>query len=146
MTLVSVAEARLRMRTSDDVDPERRETLRQLLASRRSELRARLRSLRETTPADGPLVKDKEEQGLDDLVVDVDVALLEIEAASLQSIVEALRRMDEGTYGTCTDCRGGIASARLGAIPFAVRCVRCQEAEEARRALQGPREEVEPSW
>lgn len=131
------------MRTSDDVDPDGRQRLRHLLASRRSDLRERLRSLREASLADGRRVIDPEEQGLDDLVVDVEVALLEVEAAWLQSIVEALRRVDEGTYGTCTDCGGVIASARLDAVPFAIRCVRCQEAEEG-RALAAPGEAVRP--
>lgn len=132
------------MRTSDHVGPDLRDTLWRLLASQRSDLRERLRSLREALPADGPLVKDEQEQGLDNLAAGVDVALLEIEAASLQSIVEALRRVDEGTYGTCTDCGGVIASARLGVLPFAIRCVRCQETEEARHDVHltlecGPR-------
>ncbi len=123
------------MRTADHFGLEQRDTLWRLLASQRSDLRERLRSLREALPADGALVKDEYEQGLDNLAAVVDVALLEIEAASLQSIVEALRRVDEGTYGTCTDCGGVIASERLLALPFASRCVRCQEAEEARHNL-----------
>jgi DnaK suppressor protein len=132
------------MRMCDDIGPDRRETLRRLLASQRADLRERLRSLREGPPGDGLLVKDQEEQCLEDLVADVDVAVLEIEAESLRSTVEALRRLDEGTYGTCADCGAAIASARLGAVPFALRCVRCQEAEEARRGVEGPSEELRP--
>jgi len=122
------------LKRSDEVDPDRGETLRRLLASHRSDLRARLQSLREATPADGPLVKDDEEKGLDDLVIHVDVALAEIGAASLNAIEEALRRLAEGTYEICTDCGRAIGSSRLGALPFAIRCLRCQEAKESRRA------------
>lgn len=131
------------MKTSGEVSLDEQETLRRLLLSRRSDLRARLRSLREAPSAEASLVKDKEEHGLDDLVVHVDVALAEIEAASLQAIAEALRRLSEGTYGICADCGGPIGSARLAALPFAVRCLRCQETEESRRTIEGS-EEVGP--
>jgi RNA polymerase-binding transcription factor DksA len=30
-------------------------------------------------------------------------------------------------YGLCTDCRSAIPSSRLDAIPWAARCIACQE-------------------
>ena len=50
----------------------------------------------------------------------------------LERIDEALERMEEGTYGTCERCGEAIDPARLEAIPYAIRCVRCEEAEEER--------------
>jgi DnaK suppressor protein len=38
---------------------------------------------------------------------------------------EALRRMDEGTYGNCQACGQGIAYVRLEASPAAERCQKC---------------------
>lgn len=130
---------------SDEVDPDRGETLRHLLVLHRSDLRTRLQSLREATPADGPLVKvkDDEEKGLDDLIIHVDVALAEIGAASLNAIEEALRRLAEGIYGICTDCGGAIGSSRLAAVPFAIRCLRCQEAKESLRTREGSSERMQ---
>lgn len=40
--------------------------------------------------------------------------------------VEALSRMDSGTYGTCIDCTERIAPVRLDARPEALRCIECQ--------------------
>jgi DnaK suppressor protein len=50
--------------------------------------------------------------------------------ATLRAIEEALLRIDEGTYGTCEDCGEEIAVGRLNAVPFALRCVECQEIQE----------------
>jgi DnaK suppressor protein len=48
----------------------------------------------------------------------------------LRTIEEALLRIDEGTYGSCEDCEEEISPGRLTAIPFALRCVECQEKHE----------------
>ena len=40
---------------------------------------------------------------------------------------EALKRLDEGSYGECVDCGAHIAEARLHAAPEAARCIHCQE-------------------
>ncbi len=43
----------------------------------------------------------------------------------------ALKRLDEGTYGTCVDCGKPISEARLQVRPEAARCVECQAKAEA---------------
>ena len=50
--------------------------------------------------------------------------------ARLRAIEEALLRIDEGTYETCEDCGEKISVGRLNAVPFALRCVECQEMQE----------------
>ncbi len=115
-----------------------RKELRALLEAQRGTLWARLRSLRDSPPAQGTPVKDAEEQGLDDLAVDIDVALVEMDAASLEATAEALARLEGGNYGTCADCGEAIPAARLRALAFALRCLRCQEVEEARGDPPGP--------
>ena len=44
--------------------------------------------------------------------------------------VEALHRIDTGSYGTCIDCKEKIPVARLRAKPKAIRCVQCQDVDE----------------
>ena len=44
---------------------------------------------------------------------------------SLQDVELALRRIDEGTYGTCEMCGRVIPSERLEALPASSRCVGC---------------------
>lgn len=41
-------------------------------------------------------------------------------------IERALAKYDEGTAGRCDDCGKAIPTARLEALPWAVRCVQCQ--------------------
>ncbi len=40
-------------------------------------------------------------------------------------ILQALRRLDEGGYGTCAVCEQPIPFARLSVMPAAERCVGC---------------------
>jgi DnaK suppressor protein len=47
-------------------------------------------------------------------------------------IDEALRRIQEGTYGKCFKCGKPISSARLQAVPHARMCIDCKAAEEGR--------------
>ena len=50
--------------------------------------------------------------------------------ARLRAIEQALLSIDEGSYGTCEDCGEEISGGRLNAVPFALRCVECQEMQE----------------
>ncbi|MFJ2031420.1 TraR/DksA family transcriptional regulator [Streptosporangium sp. NPDC087985] len=59
-------------------------------------------------------------------------AMLEVATRHRRSVLEALRRLDEGLYGLCADCGGPVPEGRLEARPEAVRCVRCQSERERR--------------
>jgi DnaK suppressor protein len=124
------------MATSKErVDRERYLLLRGILEDRRREIHEKLRSLRESIPADTPEVRDVEEQSVDDFVQEVDLALMQMKSETLKKIEKALARLDEGTYGRCQDCDVEIAPARLRALPFAALCRDCQaEAESDVRA------------
>ncbi len=50
----------------------------------------------------------------------------------LQESVDALRRVEAGTFGTCIVCGLGIGKARLQAFPRATHCVTCKQREERR--------------
>jgi DnaK suppressor protein len=41
----------------------------------------------------------------------------------LAQVDEALRRLDDGTYGTCAVCGSAIPKSRLDAVPYAITCV-----------------------
>jgi len=106
---------------------ERQAVLRAMLEDRRNEIQSKLRSLRETLPAELSEVKDEEEQSVSDFVQDVDFALMEMKSATLAKIDEALLRLQQGTYGVCEECDEPLSEARLRAIPFAILCRECQE-------------------
>lgn len=52
---------------------------------------------------------------------------LALESARLRDARAALRRTVDGTFGRCVDCEGEINLRRLAAIPWAARCIACQE-------------------
>lgn len=54
------------------------------------------------------------------------------DTAELRDIDAALRRMEDGSYGTCTDCGIDIPLERLQVQPAADRCIDCQAAHERR--------------
>jgi DnaK suppressor protein len=45
----------------------------------------------------------------------------------LQSARAALRRIQEGSFGTCQHCDEDIHPKRLAAVPWAAFCIRCQD-------------------
>lgn len=51
---------------------------------------------------------------------------LDILNRNMAAVDTALQAVEEGSYGTCADCREPIAARRLQAIPWASRCTRCQ--------------------
>jgi RNA polymerase-binding transcription factor DksA len=49
---------------------------------------------------------------------------------SLLAIDDALRAIENKTYGICSMCKCAISRERLRAAPFAIRCVKCKEEYE----------------
>jgi DnaK suppressor protein len=52
------------------------------------------------------------------------------ERIMLLQIEEAIKRMDEGTYGRCANCGQNINILRLEAVPWTRFCIDCQELAE----------------
>jgi DnaK suppressor protein len=52
-------------------------------------------------------------------------------ASMVRELRAALNRVAEGTYGLCVDCDDPISSRRLAAVPWAARCLSCQQSLEA---------------
>jgi RNA polymerase-binding transcription factor DksA len=44
--------------------------------------------------------------------------------------MDALDRIEDGTFGKCVRCGRQIAEERLEAIPYATRCIDCQRLAE----------------
>jgi DnaK suppressor protein len=82
-------------------------------------------------------VLDAVESSEADIQEDIEFALIQMKAETLQKINEALGRLEEGAYGYCFECGEEISERRLRALPFAVRCKDCEEAREV--ALQRER-------
>jgi len=56
------------------------------------------------------------------------VCNLDREFNQLREARAALRRIQEGSFGTCQQCDEDINPKRLAAVPWATLCLRCQEA------------------
>lgn len=55
-----------------------------------------------------------------------DLALRDRAEQHLAAVEAALERIDEGTFGGCTNCGRPIAPERLEALPWAALCIDCQ--------------------
>jgi len=67
------------------------------------------------------------------------VCNLDREFNQLRNARAALRRIQEGSFGTCQECDEDIHPKRLAAMPWATLCIRCQEAVDHNlKELQAP--------
>jgi len=79
--------------------------------------------------------------GTDNFDREFALSLVSNEQEALYEIEEALKRLDQNTYGICGNCEKPILKARLEAVPFARLCVNCQstvEKDPRRPVAQGP--------
>ncbi|HTJ74999.1 MAG TPA: TraR/DksA C4-type zinc finger protein [Acidimicrobiales bacterium] len=73
-----------------------------------------------------------------------DLSILEQVEAELADVEHALRRLDDGTYGTCEVCGKVIPDERLEAIPTARLCLEHQAEAEREVRMAGERVDVGP--
>ncbi len=55
------------------------------------------------------------------------------ESSLLRQVRAALGRIRDGNFGTCIECDRAINPKRLAALPWASRCVQCQDAADQDR-------------
>ena len=61
---------------------------------------------------------------------DLAIRNVDRESVLLRGVKAALRRIDDGSFGTCVECELAISPKRLAAVPWASRCIQCQEAAD----------------
>ena len=112
----------------------RYDELKRILEERRREIVEQVQGKIRGVRADGAErpheVVDQGETSESDIQEDIEFALIQMKAETLNKINEALARLDEGRYGSCFECGDEISEARLRALPFAVRCKDCEEERE----------------
>jgi DnaK suppressor protein len=86
--------------------------------------------LAEDTDEDGDIVEDEAAEAADFTENDREEAMVDAAQLRRTEALEALSRMDAGTYGVCVDCGQQIPEARLQFRPEAARCVADQEKYE----------------
>ena len=125
----------MRTRAREKRRRDRYDELERMLEGRRleimGEVQHKLRDVRTqgaAIPQQG--VRDEAESSEAKIQDDIEFALLQMKAETLNQIGKAVARLAEGTYGNCYECRAEIAEQRLRALPFAIRCTGCEEALE----------------
>ncbi len=95
------------------------------LERKEAELESDLRKL------DGIAI-EREPDAMDDIRLsnerELAITNLDRETELLAQVRAARERIADGSYGICLVCSGEIRRARLGAVPWAPHCIRCQEA------------------
>ena len=118
------------------IDTER---FREQLLEERKRVEAAIAYLHEETP--GSMEDQVEEEfGTSDnhpadaatvtLDREVDYTLQENSEQVLAEIDDALKRIEDGTFGTCRSCGKPIAPERLEAMPWATQCIDCKRKDE----------------
>jgi RNA polymerase-binding protein DksA len=110
------------------------------LLEERQRVEAAIQNLHDENP--GTLAEDSgEETAYDNHLADtatetydreLDYTLEENSGHVLTEIDAALKRIEEGTYGICTNCGKPIAVGRLEALPWATLCIDCRRDREGR--------------
>ena len=113
---------------------------RTLLLEERSRVEAAIEFLHEENPGSlkdetGELVSGSADNHPGDTATatfdrELDYTLEENSGQVLAEIDAALRRIDEGSFGTCRGCGRPIAEERLEALPWATLCIDCRRREE----------------
>lgn len=65
--------------------------------------------------------------GTDLFITGMDYALKNHQKNQVYEVDEALKRINNGTYGICEDCGAEISEDRLEVMPTANLCIKCQE-------------------
>jgi RNA polymerase-binding transcription factor len=101
---------------------------RQRLEEIRTELDRSITVLNESGPRHivGDYPQDPADAGANLSESERSQAVLAVARKQRSAVLDALHRIDLGTYGTCVDCAGAVPEGRLEAKPEAARCVACQ--------------------
>ena len=106
-----------------------RKKLREILLSMREQLTGQINALKgESLTRDDAV--NSEEDGTDAFERQFALDIARTENESVYEIDDALRRLDEGTYGVCEECGETINTARLSALPFTRMCIACKSEQE----------------
>lgn len=111
------------------MDQVKLEEYKSVLESKKQELKQSILALgidknREGRGAISPDSEDQSQEVENNEVVD---SLENLELKELSLVEGALKRIDSGKYGQCSECGELIAEARLKAVPHAINCINCSK-------------------
>lgn len=104
------------------------ERFRKMLQQNRAELRAGIAARQDRLQVDA--TGDAMDQAQRLLEQQVEVQSVQRMSATLHAVEEALREIEQGTFGRCAACDQPIPAKRLEVVPWSPYCVSCQEYAE----------------
>ncbi len=111
------------------------EQLKPVLLQMREDLRAKVEHLKDSTVPDGTGYTNHQADDATGVFDQAkDLALRNSTEQTLRLVNDALRKMEQGTYGVCENCGQKIDLARLEAIPYTPLCLGCAESRQFRRS------------
>ncbi len=114
---------------------EKVETYRKTLVTRRDALAEDLRQATAQLINDESVYTDAVDQAAADTDKNFTLQMKNRDRDILWQIDEAIKRLDEGSFGECERCGDAISEGRIEAFPFTTLCIDCKaelESEEHR--------------
>ena len=103
---------------------------RSLLEQKRADLMERVREALAGAGEQGEGAPDLGDRALSTTSQEMLLQLSSGERRTLKLLDEALRRVDQGTFGRCVNCGAPIQLERLKAVPWARHCFECEELQD----------------
>jgi len=130
------AKRKVKARPISNASGEELEKFRELLLAERERLEAELEEIESRAAGLDEFERANELSAYDDHPADLasetferekDLAIRESVESMIHKVINALEKIDRGTYGMCDACGRAIKKARLKALPFATLCLECQD-------------------
>jgi len=130
------AKRKVKARPISNASREELEKFRELLLVERERLEAELEEIERRAARLDESERANELSAYDDHPADLasetferekDLAIRESVESMIHKVINALEKLDRGTYGMCDACGKAIKKARLKALPFATLCLECQD-------------------
>jgi DnaK suppressor protein len=102
----------------------------EILLARQAELSDVLRNREAITIEKSPDALDEVQHAAER---ELAIRNLDRESNLFRMVRAALRRIDDGSFGTCMHCEEEISQKRLNAVPWAPYCIQCQEMADRNR-------------
>ncbi len=83
-------------------------------------------------------VADTGDNAVAETLAGLNATIVDRQVHEIRAIEEALARIEDGSYGACSDCGADIGLSRLEVQPAALRCIGCQTVHEKTHSAAAP--------
>lgn len=115
----------------DDIEKGNFKAIKKELLERKVALEEQLTQLSKEKVTND-VVQDPGDMAATSTMESLKISLQDAEKREYDRILQALAKIEDGTYGICVDCGRPIGDKRLKSSPNAARCLMCQELFEER--------------